>query len=172
MSRGENIERILEDMYFESLDSGALKSGAKIYDYRFTHSATSKFIKKINLLLFAAIILIVAYMFHLKSEVQDLTFEYKQLANQLSEENKQFNLLKAELAYLNSPKRLQALASQYLNLDNIKPQQLSNESRASTLLTSEKFTSMQYRKAGSKWRYKKMSPVIKNVSIVDKKAKR
>ncbi len=156
------INNINNEYQFNRCISG---DSATIRYYRIRKSSGPRIIKKINALILTCIIAMIAYMFHVKSEVQDLTFEYKQVANQLEEEGKQFNLLKAELAYLKSPKRLQALASQYLNLENIKPGQFAAQSQESIILTSAKFFSAGAKNKGKKWRYKKNNSVIHNASI-------
>ncbi|MDX1917276.1 MAG: hypothetical protein SFT68_04760 [Rickettsiaceae bacterium] len=108
-------------------------------------------------------------MFQIKSEVQDLNFEYKQLSKQYSDEKKQLNILKAELTYLKSPKRLQTLASMYLNLDNIKPNQLVNNKNEVGLIAKSNFMSASAKLKGKKWRYKKSSSSVHNASIASKK---
>ena len=129
----------------------------------------TKFVKCVNFVIFICILCIIAYMFQVKSAVQDLTFEYKQLSQQLREENKQLNILKAELAYLKSPKRLQILALQYLKLDNIKPNQLITDGNNTGLLSASKFVAASIKQKGAKWRYKKSNSVLHHASFASKK---
>ncbi len=110
-------------------------------------------IRIINWFLFSAIIFAVAFMFDVKSSVQDLNFEIRQITSQIEQEKIQYNLLKAELAYLNSPKRILTLARQYLDLEPINPNQIilinSSENNVENLIHNIK------NNGSTKWRYKK-----------------
>ncbi len=157
------MERILTSNHYISGRQNVVLKDIKI-------NLKPKIIKRINWILFLLIISVVAYMFHLKSNVQDLSTEYRQIISQIEEENKQHNLLKAELAYLNSPHRLQALASQYLKLDNVKPSQFVMETKNVGALNSSRFTEFSNVKSSKKWRYKDNS-VLKTISYSKKKRK-
>jgi cell division protein FtsL len=157
------IERILPDNYILELtdEVPSIKRGSylvqqlyKIYNCKLDLEVRSRSIRRFNWVLFFIMIGLVAYMFHLKGDVQDLTYEYRQISSQIDDEKKEENILKAELAYLNSPARLQSLATQYLNLDNIKPNQFVVGSKGGKL-TLAKFGELNNKKASSRWRYKK-----------------
>jgi cell division protein FtsL len=132
-------------------------------DSRMKFEFKPRIIAKINWLLFLLIICIVGYIFHLKGEVQDLVFEYRQITSQIDEEKKEQNILKAELAYLNSPTRLQKLAAEYLDLEHIQPKQfvaVSEDNKASV----SKFSKLTKKKFASRWRYKKGITSIRTAS--------
>jgi cell division protein FtsL len=112
-----------------------------------------RFFKRLNVALFFAIIGVVCYMFSLKSYVQDLNFEKKQLSSQLNHEKNQINILKAELAYLNSPERLRTLSEKYLNLKQAEPQQILSENNTQEQIKT-KFTGLNKKSHKNKWRYK------------------
>jgi len=112
-----------------------------------------KFFKKLNVGLFFAIIGMVCYMFSLKSYVQDLSFEKKQLSSQLTHEKNQIVILKAELAYLNSPERLRVLAENYLDLKQAAPEQILSENNTQNKIRS-RFTGLSKKAHKNKWRYK------------------
>ncbi|MDX2049981.1 MAG: hypothetical protein SFT93_02225 [Rickettsiaceae bacterium] len=124
-----------------------------------------KTIKQINWGLFCMIILLVMYMFNLKSDVQDLTYEHRQITNQITTENIQYNLLKAELAYLNSPKRLKILASQYLGLKDINPSRISMEIFDRIENSYNETETLRQAKSNKKWRYKNIDPIIQNTTL-------
>ena len=125
----------------------------------------SKIMKKFNWLITFMICTCIAYMFELKSHVQDLNFELRQISSQINQENKQYSLLKAELAYLKSPERLRALASKYLiDLDNVKPQQIVIENKKNGHLNRVKFAELANKKTSTRWRFKKGSSNIVTTS--------
>lgn len=166
------IERILpnqnsllltEKLSYIERDGFSPVESAKESRMKFHFEIKPKIITKINWLLFLLIICIVGYIFHLKGEVQDLVFEYRQITSQIDEEKKEQNILKAELAYLNSPTRLQKLAAEYLDLEHIQPKQfvaVSEDNKASV----SKFSKLTKKKFASRWRYKKGITSIRTAS--------
>ena len=125
---------------------------------------SNKNFKRLNWILLICIILVVAYMFKIKGNVQDLAFEIKQISSQIEQEKKQYSVLKAELAYLRSPQRLQKLALQYLDLESIKPEQFVVDEPRGGKLNSFKFAALS-NKSKTKWRYKKAHNNIYTVSM-------
>lgn len=127
------------------------------------YAVRPRHIVRINWMILAAIISLVAYMFHLKGEVQDLRYDYHQIISQIDEEKKGTNLLKAELAYLNSPARLQALVNQYLKLESVKPQQIVSSNKSGSL-GEEKFAELSGKKTATRWRYKRSGAELRTAS--------
>lgn len=159
------MERILAGNY-----SRSLKNKDNRNNFRFR--IEGKHIIRTNWLLFFMIITIVAYMFHLKSNVQDLNSEYRLITSQIEDEHRQYNLLKAELAYLNSPHRLQVLASKYLQLNNVKPEQFVMETKENGALAPAKFLELSNKATNHKWKYKNSSNHLKTASYKPKKGRR
>jgi len=60
-------------------------------------------------------------LFSVKYQVHDLEAEYSRLSGELDEEGRSLHVLRAEWATLNDPKRIEELASQYLNMQPILP---------------------------------------------------
>lgn len=75
----------------------------------------------ITLLLFCACVF---GLFQVKFKVQNLHREVAELQKQLEHEKNSIHVLKAEWAYLNQPERLQRLAEKFLNLAELKPEQI------------------------------------------------
>ncbi len=63
-------------------------------------------------------------LFQVKFKVQNLDREMNELKQQLAHEKETIHVLKAEWAYLNQPERLQRLAEKFLDLNEIKHDQL------------------------------------------------
>lgn len=63
-------------------------------------------------------------LFQIKFKVQELHREALELKKELEHEKTSIHVLKAEWAYLNDPKRLIYLSEKFLDLAQIKPQQL------------------------------------------------
>ncbi len=121
-------------------------------------------IKRLNWLLLISIGVVVAYMFRIKGVVQDLNFELAQLSSQIQQEQNQHSVLKAELAYLRSPERLQRLAMEYLELESIKPTQFVLEDSGNGALNAAKFAIISKKTSKSKWKYK--NPNYGNIRTV------
>ncbi len=76
---------------------------------------------------FLALILLASCIFGLfqvKFKVQNLDREMNELKQQLTHEKETIHVLKAEWAYLNQPERLQRLSEKFLDLTEIKHDQL------------------------------------------------
>lgn len=63
-------------------------------------------------------------LFQIKFKVQNLHREAMDLRKELEHEKDNIHVLKAEWAYLNQPERLQRLSQKFLDLHEIKPEQL------------------------------------------------
>ena len=84
---------------------------------------------KFSLLLFCYSILIlgsVLSLFTIKSKVMAKKQELNWLNSQISQEENNIQILKAELAYLVTPERINKLQAKYLNLKNIDKSQLKS----------------------------------------------
>lgn len=78
--------------------------------------------------LYAIIIAIAGYcLFAIKVAVQDLGYQLTGIHRQVDKEQSDLNILKAEFAYLSSPKRLKALADNHLALNEINARQISRD---------------------------------------------
>ncbi len=111
-------------------------------------------IKRLNWVLLICIVFVVAYMFKIKGDVQDLNSELAQLSSQIQQEKNQQSVLKAEMAYLRSPERLQRLAMEYLDLESIKPAQLVMADSGGGKLNATKFAVISKKASKAKWKYK------------------
>lgn len=63
-------------------------------------------------------------LFQVKFQVQELHREAFELKRELRHEKDAIHVLKAEWAYLNQPERLQRLSEKFLDLKEVKPNQL------------------------------------------------
>jgi len=63
-------------------------------------------------------------LFSVKYQVHDLEAKYTRLSGELEDERRALHVLRAEWATLNDPKRLEELASQYLDMGPIAPRQV------------------------------------------------
>ena len=82
---------------------------------------------KINYLYIFVIIAAGYCLFAIKVEVQDLGYQFANVNNQLEKERSDLSILKAEFAYLTSPKLLKALANKHLALSEINAQQIHRD---------------------------------------------
>jgi cell division protein FtsL len=96
-------------------------------------------------------------VFAIKQMVLDLRVHYAELERQLDQEKDTIYILKAELAYLQSPKRIKELADRYLKLDSIKPSQMVANLLCDEKLPSENKVQLAENKPHVRWRYKKSS---------------
>jgi len=69
------------------------------------------------------LIVIILTLFSIKSRVITQNKELNWLNSQISQENNNIQILKAELAYLTTPERINKLQKKYLNLKNIDKRQ-------------------------------------------------
>jgi cell division protein FtsL len=63
----------------------------------------------------------------IKTEVQDLGYQLTNVSTQIQKEQNDLNILKAEFAYLSSPNRLQAFATNHLTLSKVSANQISKD---------------------------------------------
>ncbi len=69
------------------------------------------------------LIVIILTLFSIKSKVITQNKELNWLNSQISQEKNNIQILKAELAYLTTPERINKLQKKYLNLKNIDKSQ-------------------------------------------------
>lgn len=98
-------------------------------------------------------------LFTVKDNVMALKSELQEVKKQVRNEEDAIRILKAELAYLASPERIQKLASEYLDLEMPKVAQMirdplvaDDKLQLNQLATSD--TAEETRKS-VKWRYKR-----------------
>jgi len=60
-------------------------------------------------------------LFSVKYQVHDLESQYKRLSGELEDERRALHVLRAEWATLNDPKRIEALAAEYLDMSPVPP---------------------------------------------------
>lgn len=65
-------------------------------------------------------------LFTVKHRMQDMEDEISTLNRSISSEEQAIHVLKAEWSLLNDPKRLRGLASRYLGLSPVRPEQLGS----------------------------------------------
>ena len=78
-------------------------------------------------LLYIAITLVVLsvyWLFGVKQYVQDLKYQLDEVNHQIYQEQDSIHVFRAELSYLRSPERLHYLATKYLKLEPVKPEQI------------------------------------------------
>ena len=83
--------------------------------------------KSSKYLVYLAMILValsIYWLFFVKQYVQDLKQQLVEVNHQVYQEQDSIHVFRAELSYLRSPDRLQALATKYLKLEPIKPKQI------------------------------------------------
>lgn len=111
-----------------------------------------KFFRRLNWIFFISIVGMIIYMFNVKSHVQDLNFEKKQLKSQIYNEKTKMSLLKAEYAYLSSPARLKILADKYLTkMGEVKSVQIAMYDQTKGVDTKRFVPN----KSRNTWRYKR-----------------
>lgn len=116
-------------------------------------------LNRIPLYFLIGMCLITVYgLFHIKDRVTTLRTELKEVKKQMESEQDTMHILKAELAYLTSPERLQRLAKSYLDLKITEVSQMSvdpmNEEQSDKLIAT-KIASTEMKISHVKWRYKK-----------------
>ena len=83
------------------------------------------FIKKTILSLCLTLFLLFFTVFKTKFYVKSLKEELQTLEKELADKNKELDVLKAELAYLTTPKRIEKLANESLeDMQNITPEKV------------------------------------------------
>ena len=82
---------------------------------------------KINyLLLFISVLGVIFFNYEIKKNYSQKEKEILMLKNSISEKKQNIKLIKAELAYLSRPERLQVIAKQQLNMKEILPTDIWN----------------------------------------------
>ncbi|MBN8523475.1 MAG: hypothetical protein J0M23_06440 [Rickettsiales bacterium] len=95
-------------------------------------------------------------LFTIKDSVVTLRLELEEVKKQVRNEEDTIRILKAELAYLGSPERIQKLANKYLILEKPKVTQITKDPLLKENLDQNKtFASAKSFTKPSKWRYKK-----------------
>jgi cell division protein FtsL len=100
-------------------------------------------------------------LFQIKFKVQSLNIELVELKQQLEREKSSIHVLKAEWAYLNQPERLNRLVKKFLDLKELKPEQIllaSNEEitkfKKPTDKNAKLINTSYSNKKTTKWRYR------------------
>ena len=82
---------------------------------------------KINhILLFISVLGVIFFNYEIKKNFHHKEKEILKLKNLISEKKENIRLMKAELAYLSRPERLQSIAKQQLNMKEILPTDIWN----------------------------------------------
>lgn len=99
-------------------------------------------------------------LFAIKDRVLAIRTELQEVRKQIQNEADAIKILKAELAYLSSPDRIQKLAKEYLNLETPKVAQMIKDPLvAENNQTTDKqvIASYEHSRKTPKWRYKRTS---------------
>lgn len=113
----------------------------------------------INIALLIIIFILGYTTFVIKATTQNFNYQLMFIEKQIKQENQQINLLKTEFSYLTNAARINALANQYLNLDNIKLAQLQD-----TITKDNPIQNDLEKDSKIKWRYKNSaSRYLKNI---------
>ena len=114
-------------------------------------------------------------LFQVKFKVQNLHREMAELKKQLEHEKNSIHVLKAEWAYLNQPERLQRLSEKFLNLTEVKSDQIMITKAGSIIVAQETTKSITSNSqiiptsmneapvkkiSAVKWRYKERPTVL------------
>ena len=83
-------------------------------------------IKTTHILLFISVLGIIFFNYEIKKNYNQKQKEILKLNNLVSEKKQNIKLIKAELAYLSRPERLQLIAEQQLNMKEILPTDIWN----------------------------------------------
>ena len=83
-------------------------------------------IKTTHILLFISVLGVVFFNYEIKKNHHNKEKEILKLNNLISEKKQNIQLIKAELAYLSRPERLQSIAEQQLNMKEILPTDIWN----------------------------------------------
>lgn len=83
-------------------------------------------IKISHVLIFMSVLSLVFINYEIKSKYYQKEKEIINLKNLISEKKQNIKLIKAELAYLSRPERLQLIAKQQLNMKEILPTDIWN----------------------------------------------
>ena len=83
-------------------------------------------IKISHVLIFMSVLSLVFFNYEIKNKYYQKEKEIMNLNNLISEKKQNIKLIKAELAYLSRPERLQLIAKQRLNMKEILPTDIWN----------------------------------------------
>ena len=112
--------------------------------------------KVISYIIIILCLLTIYGLFTIKDSVVTLTLELEEVKKQVRNEQDAIRILKAELAYLGSPERIQKLAHKYLILEKPKVTQITKDPLLEEKSEQSKiFASAKTLRKSNKWRYKK-----------------
>lgn len=77
-------------------------------------------------------IICIVVMFYTKRQVQYMRKNLLEIENRISNEEEDIQVLKAEWAYLSSPKKIKELSDKYLNLKTINKNQIATPNKKTT----------------------------------------
>ena len=101
-------------------------------------------------------LLSICSLFSIKDSVMTLKSELQEVRKQVQNEEDAIRILKAELAYLGSPERIQKFASKYLALEKPKVSQMIKDPLITENLEETRtLASAKINKMTTKWHYKK-----------------
>ena len=83
-------------------------------------------IKITHILLFISVLGVIFFNYEIKNNYHHKEKQILKLKNLISEKKQNIKLMKAELAYLSRPERLQTIAEQQLNMKEILPTDIWN----------------------------------------------
>ena len=83
-------------------------------------------IKITHILIFMSVLGVLFFNYEIKNNYNQKEQEILKLKNLISEKKQNIKLMKAELAYLSRPERLQSIAEQQLNMKEILPTDIWN----------------------------------------------
>ena len=118
-------------------------------------------IKQRYLLFFILLGISVFGLFQIKFKVQNLNRELAEIKQQLEHEKSSIHILKAEWAYLNQPERLNRLSKKFLDLKELRSEQIMLASNGFQTISNKptkenkKIIKASYKKSKTtKWRYR------------------
>ena len=97
----------------------------------------------------------VCVLFNIKDSVMTIRMELREVSKQMQHESDTIHLLKAELAYLASPERLQKLNKDHLTLKETKVSQMISDPLQLHSVASKIQVASKLSTNNVKWRYKK-----------------
>ena len=83
-------------------------------------------IKITHILILISVLGVIFFNYEIKNNYHHKEKEILKLKNLISEKNQNIKLMKAELAFLSRPERLQSIAKQQLNMKEILPTDIWN----------------------------------------------
>ena len=83
-------------------------------------------IKMFHIILLISVLGVIFFNYEIKNNYHHKEKEILKLKNLISEKKQDLKLMKAELAYLSRPERLQSIAEQKLNMKEILPTDIWN----------------------------------------------